>query len=130
VDLSRRWQEMRQADSSGYPPCWKSGGSMAQWEYQFLIAEKHGKGIFGFVLPQDISWKIHYVNGRQQTNWAEITLYNYLNKMGKEGWEVATQTSHVTIRTGTLPVEHLYIILKRQLENGEKPLKTGTESGN
>lgn len=41
---------------------------MTKWEYQFLIAEKYGKGIFGFVLPKEISWKIHYINGKQQQN--------------------------------------------------------------
>jgi hypothetical protein len=90
---------------------------MQKWEYQFLIAEKYGKGIFGFVLPREISWKIHYVNGKQTQNWADVTLFNYLNKMGEQGWEVSNMTSHMSVRSGTLPVEHLYIILKKQKED-------------
>ncbi len=86
---------------------------MQTWEHKFLIAEKHGKGIFGFVLPKDISWKIHYVNGKVQKNWTDITLYNYLNDEGAKGWESVSVTSHMSIRSGTLPVEHLYIIMKR-----------------
>ncbi len=35
---------------------------MQRWEYKLIISEKHGKGIFGFVLPKEISWKVHYVN--------------------------------------------------------------------
>ena len=91
---------------------------MEKWEHQFLIAEKHGKGIFGFVLPREISWKVHYFNGRQQSNWLDLTLFNYLAKAGDEGWEVATLSSHVSMRTGTLPIEHLYIVLKRQKGGG------------
>ncbi|HMD69540.1 MAG TPA: hypothetical protein VKF42_11715, partial [Chitinivibrionales bacterium] len=90
---------------------------MTKWEYQFLIAEKYGKGIFGFVLPKEISWKIHYVNGKQQQNWADVTLFNYLVKMGEQGWEVASMTSHMSVRSGTLPVEHLYIVLKKPQES-------------
>lgn len=88
-----------------------------QWEYRFIITERHGKGIFGFVLPKEISWKVHYVNGKAQKNWADITLYNYLTEAGAEGWEVISVTSHMSIRSGTLPVEHLYIIMKRILKN-------------
>ena len=86
---------------------------MDKWEYKFVISEKHGKGIFGFVLPREISWKVHYVNGKQMKNWADVTLYNYLNEKGLEGWEVTDMTSHLSVRSGALPVEHLYIILKR-----------------
>jgi hypothetical protein len=90
---------------------------MTKWEYQFLIAEKYGKGIFGFVLPKEISWKIHYINGKQQQNWGDVTLFNYLVKMGEQGWEVAAMTSHMSVRSGTLPVEHLYIVLKKPQES-------------
>jgi hypothetical protein len=87
---------------------------MKKWEYKFLIAEMHGKGIFGFALPRDISWKVHYVNGKQQKNWTDTTLYNYLESAGAEGWEVGAMSGHMSVRTGTLPVEHLYIVLKRE----------------
>ena len=87
---------------------------MKQYEHKFIIAEKYGKGIFGFVLPREISWKVHYVNGKQQQNWADITLYNYLDKMGEGGWEVASMTTHMSVKSGTLPVEHLYMVLKRE----------------
>ncbi|MBD3344274.1 MAG: DUF4177 domain-containing protein [Chitinivibrionales bacterium] len=90
-----------------------------QWEHKFIIAERHGKGIFGFVLPKEISWKVHYVNGKQQKNWQDITLYNYLAKSGDNGWEVVSMVSHVCIRSGTLPVEHLYIIMKREVKNAK-----------
>ena len=86
---------------------------MIKWEHKFIIAEKYGKGIFGFVLPREISWKVHYVDGKQQQNWSGITLYNYLDKMGGEGWEVAAMSTHISIRSGSLPVEHLYVMLKR-----------------
>jgi hypothetical protein len=86
---------------------------MDKWEHRFLIAEKHGKGVFGFLLPRDISWKVHYVNGRQVKNWQDTTLYNYLEKAGGEGWEVVAMQSVMTVRTGTLPMEHLYIVMKR-----------------
>jgi hypothetical protein len=86
---------------------------MDKWQYRFVIAEKHGKGIFGFAQPRDISWKVHYVNGKQQQNWGDLTLYNYLEKMGEAGWEVVNMESHMAVRTGTLPIEHLYILLKR-----------------
>ena len=56
---------------------------MQKWSVKVIIAERHGKGIFGFVIPREVSWKVHYVNGKQQANWQEITLYNYLEKMGK-----------------------------------------------
>ncbi len=88
---------------------------MQSWEYKFIISEKHGKGIFGFVLPKDISWKVHYVNGKALNNWTDITLYNYLNEEGLKGWELINMTGHMSIRTGTLPVEHLYIIMKRYI---------------
>lgn len=84
-----------------------------KWEYQFLIAEKHGKGIFGFVLPKDISWKVHYVNGKVLKNWTDVTLFNYLNEQGEEGWELVGIDPHMSIRSGTLPVEHLYLVMKR-----------------
>jgi hypothetical protein len=86
---------------------------MRKFEHRFIIAEKAGKGIFGFVLPREISWKVHYVNGKQQQNWQEVTLYNYLDRMGEEGWEVASMSTHVSVRTGQLPIEHLYVIIKR-----------------
>jgi hypothetical protein len=89
------------------------GASMPKWEHKFIIAEKMGKGVFGFILPREISWKVHYVNGKQMKNWADVTLYNFLNEEGKDGWEVSTMATHMSVRTGTLPVEHLYIILKR-----------------
>ena len=89
---------------------------MQKWEYRFVIAEKYGKGVFGFVLPKEISWKIHYVNGKQQRNWNEMTLYNYLEQMGREGWEVVSMSPHMTVRTGTLPMEHLYVLFKRPIE--------------
>ncbi|MCX7727395.1 MAG: hypothetical protein N2053_11180 [Chitinispirillaceae bacterium] len=89
---------------------------MPKWEYQIVIAEKYGKGILGFVMPKEVSWKVHYVNGEQIQNWTEVPLYTYLTKMGEAGWEVITMFSHTIIRTGTLPVEHLYITLKRQKE--------------
>ena len=60
---------------------------MQKWEYQFIIAEKYGKGIFGHVLPKEASWKVHFVNGENLSNWTDITLYNYLNKIGEQGWE-------------------------------------------
>ena len=87
---------------------------MTKWEYQFIIAEKYGKGIFGHVLPKEASWKVHYVNGETLQNWSDQTLYNYLNRIGEQGWEVITVNTHTIIRTGTLPVEHLYITAKRQ----------------
>jgi hypothetical protein len=86
---------------------------MQKWEHRFIIAEKYGKGVFGFVLPREISWKVHYVNGKQQPNWDDVTLYNYLDRVGEEGWEVVSMVSHMSIHTGTLPVEHLYIVIKR-----------------
>lgn len=89
--------------------------NVPSWEYKLIISEKHGKGIFGFALPKEISWKVHYVNGKSQKNWTDITLYNYLNEKGKKGWEVISFNSHMTIRTGALPIEHLYIMLKRQI---------------
>jgi hypothetical protein len=86
---------------------------MPSYQYEFCIAERYGKGIFGFVLPKEISWKVHYVNGKQVKNWADVTLYNYLEERGAQGWEVADMTSHLSVRSGSLPVEHLYIILKK-----------------
>ena len=87
---------------------------MRKWEYQFIIAEKYGKGIFGHVLPKEASWKIHYVNGEHLPNWTDVTLYNYLNKIGEQGWEVVTMTTHTIIRTGSFPVEHMYITAKKE----------------
>lgn len=85
-------------------------------EYQFLIAEKHGKGIFGFVLPKDISWKVHYANGKVLKNWTDVTLYNYLNEQGEKGWELISMDPHMSIRSGTLPIEHLYLVMKRKID--------------
>lgn len=87
---------------------------MPKWEYQMIIAEKHGKGIFGMVLPKETSWKVHYVNGQSLSNWEDITLYNYLNKIGEQGWEIFSMVPHMIIRSGTLPVEHMYVTAKRQ----------------
>lgn len=89
---------------------------MEKWEHQFIIAEKYGKGIFGHVLPKEVSWKVHYVNGESLQNWTDITLYNYLTKMGEQGWEVTAMTAHTIIRSGTLPVEHLYVTAKKRKE--------------
>ncbi|MBD3420026.1 MAG: DUF4177 domain-containing protein [Chitinivibrionales bacterium] len=86
---------------------------LQKWEYIYLIAEKHGKGIFGFVLPKDISWKVHYVNGKQVANWTDHTLFNFLNDLGEKGWEIISSNMHMSIRTGSLPIEHLHLILKR-----------------
>ena len=89
---------------------------MKKFEYQFIIAEKSGKGIFGHVLPKEASWKVHYVNGDHLQNWTDVTLYNYLNKIGEQGWEVVAMTNHTIIRTGTLPIEHIYLTAKREKE--------------
>jgi hypothetical protein len=89
---------------------------MEKWEYQFVIAEKHGKGIFGFLLPQEISWKVHYINGRQIPNWRDMIMYSYIMKMGDQGWELLSVVPHISIRTGTLPVEHLMLVFKRRKE--------------
>jgi len=87
---------------------------LEKWEHRFIIAEKHGKGIFGFALPKDISWKVHYVDGKVMKNWREETLYNYLETVGQKGWQVQSMSTHMSMRTGALPVEFLYIILKRK----------------
>jgi len=87
---------------------------MTKWEYQFIIAEKYGKAIFGHVMPKEVSWKVHYVNGETMQNWDDIPLYNYLNRLGEQGWELVTMNEHTIIRTGTLPVEHLYVAMKRE----------------
>lgn len=87
-----------------------------KFEHQFIIAEKYGKGVFGHVLPKEVSWKVHYVNGETVSNWTDTTLYNYLAKLGEQGWEVTAMTSHTIIRTGTLPVEHLYLTAKKVKE--------------
>jgi hypothetical protein len=89
---------------------------MDKWEHQFIIAEKYGKGIFGHVLPKEVSWKVHYVNGEVLQNWTDMTIYQYLSKIGEQGWEIAAMTSHTIIRSGTLPVEHLYVTAKKRKE--------------
>lgn len=86
---------------------------MEKWEYLFIIGEKYGKGVFGHVLPKEASWKIHYINGESQANWADVTLYNYLNKIGDQGWEVVSSVPQTIIRSGAFPVEHLYVTAKR-----------------
>lgn len=86
---------------------------MQKWAYRFVIAERQGKGVFGFTVPREISWKVHYVNGKQQRNWQEMSLFNYLEKAGHEGWELVTLSTHVSMRSGTFPVEHIYAILKK-----------------
>jgi hypothetical protein len=96
------------------PP--QKGVAMVKYEYQFIIAEKSGKGIFGHVLPKEASWKVHYVNGEAMSNWADLTLYNYLARIGEQGWEVTAMASHTIIRTGSLPVEHLYVTAKKVKE--------------
>lgn len=90
---------------------------MTKWEYQIIVAEKYGKGIFGHVMPKEVSWKVHYVNGETMQNWDDIPLYNYLNKQGELGWEVCTMVPHMIIRTGSLPVEHMYVTMKKE-KNG------------
>ena len=87
-----------------------------KYEHQIIIAEKFGKGVFGYVLPKEVSWKVHYVNGEKLQNWTDITLYNYLSKIGEQGWAVTAMTSHTIIRSGSLPVEHLYITTQRVKE--------------
>ena len=89
---------------------------MTKFEHQILIVEKYGKGIFGSVLPREASWKVHYVNGRQLPNWDDVLLYNYLDQKGAEGWELVSMSPHISIRTGSLPIEHLYVALKRKIE--------------
>lgn len=86
---------------------------MAKIEHRFLVAEKHGKGVFGLLIPREVSWKVHYVDGKQVKNWEDQTLYNYLAKAGENGWRVVSMVPHVSIRTGTFPVEHLYIAMTR-----------------
>jgi hypothetical protein len=86
---------------------------MEKWEQRVLIAEQHGKGVFGLLIPREVSWKVHYVDGKAVKNWEDVTLYNYLDKSGEEGWEVATMMSHMSMRTGSFPIEHLYPVLKR-----------------
>jgi hypothetical protein len=84
-----------------------------KWKHRVLVAERHGKGVFGFLIPREVSWKVHYVDGKNLSNWEDVTLYNYLEEAGDDGWCVASMLPHVTIRTGSFPVEHLYIILKK-----------------
>jgi hypothetical protein len=86
---------------------------MEKWEHRIIIAEQHGKGVFGLLIPREVSWKVHYIDGKPQKNWEDVTLYNYLDKAGEEGWSVVAMTAHVSIRTGSFPIEHLYIALKR-----------------
>ena len=89
---------------------------MQKWEYRFVIVEKYGKGIFGFVLPSDISWKVRYVNGKTVQNWTDVTLYNYLEEVGKQGWELVSMAPHMNIKSGTLPEDQLYLVLKKPSE--------------
>ena len=90
---------------------------MQKWHYKLVIAEKHGKGIFGFVMPKEISWKVHYVNGKVLKNWTDIPLFNFIEDMGKEGWDIVQMNTEVTIRTGSLPIEHMYLLMKKPITN-------------
>lgn len=88
---------------------------MVKWEHRLVIAEKHGKGVFGALVPREISWKVHYVDGKPLSNWEDVTLFNYMGKLGEEGWESVSMMSHVVIRSGSLPVEHMYVMFKRSV---------------
>lgn len=53
---------------------------MQKWEYLFLKAE---------IAHED--WRARYVNGEEIKNWqAGITLYDFANRLGEEGWELIT----------------------------------------
>ena len=45
-------------------------------------------------------WKAHMVNGRELRDWKKgPNLYDYLNQLGREGWElVATWSESVSLR--------------------------------
>ncbi|HYQ57880.1 MAG TPA: hypothetical protein VEP89_11105 [Draconibacterium sp.] len=53
---------------------------MIKWEYLFLTAEKLDK-----------VWHPRFVNGEELEGWNTCpNLYDYTNKLGRKGWELAT----------------------------------------
>lgn len=49
---------------------------MQKWEYLFVV-------------PDEESNKVHYVNGKELSNWKTgPDLYSYLNTLGSQGWEL------------------------------------------
>lgn len=55
---------------------------MQKWEYLFVTCEYDNK-----------QWRPQYINGVELKNWQNITLYEYSNKLGDDGWEIVNITS-------------------------------------
>jgi len=81
---------------------------MQKWEYLFLVASWHD------------DWKIETANGANIQNWEYgPTMYEYLNQLGEQGWEIINTHYHTTFNEeGHIPdelYEHYRIALKRIL---------------
>jgi hypothetical protein len=50
---------------------------MQTWEYLFASLDYH-----------EGQWRVKFVNGDQVSRWESITVYDYVNKLGSEGWEL------------------------------------------
>ena len=52
---------------------------MQKWEYLFLITEKKGD-----------TWYASAENGRRLNTNDPMTMYDYANKLGEDGWELVS----------------------------------------
>lgn len=79
---------------------------MQKWEYLFLVATWHD------------DWKVETVNGENIRDWEYgPTMYEYLNQLGGEGWEIINVQYFTTFnQEGHIPdelYENYRIALKR-----------------
>ena len=66
---------------------------MQKWEYMFVVPE-HERD---YLRPR-------YVNGQELPNWKKgQTIYEYMNQLGEQGWELVSAPYTATTNTGTVP---------------------------
>jgi len=55
-------------------------------------------------------WRIRYINDRKMPNWKERKVYETLNALGDEGWELVATTSWAYMAE----TKSYYYVFKRQ----------------
>ncbi len=77
---------------------------MQKWEYIFIVAGRANE-----------TWKAVIVNGKEIKDWKNSApLYDYINKMGDEGWELVSMNySPIFTQTAYVESDDYRLVMKR-----------------